>query len=80
MSSSPSPPLLTRRYLSWATDVECDDGSAGIDLNCPAHGCDGGACWVCGPDVAGEICTLGIVADEVAHITIRPPLSSPSSS
>lgn len=55
---------------TWVGDGVCDDGSAGVDFMCDAHGFDGGDCEdACAPgrvmDCAGECQPASWVADGV---------------
>ena len=51
-------------YLSWIDDVYCDDGSAGIFLNCPRFGCDLCPDNDCIEDPADDACLLSVAADD----------------
>ena len=51
-------------YLSWIDDGYCDDGSAGIFLNCPRFGCDLCPDNDCIEDPADDACLLSVAADD----------------
>ena len=51
-------------YLSWIDDGYCDDGSAGIFLNCPRFDCDRCPQYDCIEDPADDACLLSVAADD----------------